>query len=467
MARLRVARTHPYAGGVTGTDAASDYQTIPADSSAVANLAKQGLRYAVVDTADPVAFGAWLHVEDRGFMQPRQSETQLEPSLKGLASRRTIGVYEAQAGDSDGPVATTNAWPGELTVPGSTPEHPRTLPSWAISGVTVAPTHRRRGIARNLLEGELRTAAALGLPMAMLTVTESTIYGRFGFAPAAFAADWTIDMRRVRWSGPAASGEAARRIEFLSVADYRAQAPELYGRVRLASPGEIATWPLRWDQLVGLTDAESERTKTLRAVRYLDEAGVTRGLALYHQSGGDEDFTQHTVTVDRLDAETPDADLALWRFLLELDLTVELKAPLRRVEEPMRWRLGDFRAAKVSVWEHQYLRVLDVTRVFEARGYLADGELALQVADPLGFAEGTWLLSVTDGAARVSAATTLRASTPALALTVNELSAVYLGGVSVATLVAAGRITELTPGAALAADALLRTARAPWLSFWY
>jgi predicted acetyltransferase len=448
---------------VTGTDAAPAFQTAPEDPTSLANLAKQGLRYTVVDTTDPTAFGAWLNAEDRGFLQPAPSPAQLERSLRGLASRRTIGVYEAQAGDSDGPVATTNAWPGELTVPGSTSEHPRTLPSWAISGVTVAPTHRRRGIARNLLEGELRTAVALGLPMAMLTVTESTIYGRFGFAPAAFAADWTVDLRRVTWSGPAPSG----RVEFVSVADYRAQAPELYDRVRLTSAGEITTWPLRWDQLAGATDPESERTKSLRAVRSLDEAGVARGLALYHQSGGDEDFTQHTVTVDRLDAETPDAELALWRFLLELDLTVELKASLRRVEEPMRWRLGDFRAAKVSVWEHQYLRVLDVKTVFEARGYLNDGELALRVTDPLGFAEGAWLLSVADGAARVTTATTPPDSTPALSLTVNELSAVYLGGVSVSTLVAAGRITELNPGAALAADALLRTDRAPWLSFWY
>ena len=55
----------------------------------------------------------------------------------------------------------------------------------------------------------------------------------------------------------------------------------------------------------------------------------------------------------------------------------------------------------------------------------------------------------------------------ALRMTVNELGALYLGGVTADTLVAAGRITELTPGAAAAADALLRVDRAPWLSVWY
>jgi len=467
----------PYAGGVTAIDAESDFTTAPADATSVANLADQGLRYAVIDTSDEAAFAAWLHADDRGFLQANRTEEQLKRTAEGLGYRRTIGVYDDSLAGRPGdraasdlaawPVATVNSWPGQLTLPGSTVENPRTLPSWAISSVTVAATHRRRGVARNLLEGELRTAAALGVPMAMLTVSESTIYGRFGFAPAAYATEWTIDTRRVKWSGPPASG----RVEYLSVAQYRDEVPALYDRLRLASPGEIDVWPLRWDQLVGVTEPDSERTKGLRAVRYLDEGGATRGLALFRLTGGDDDFTQHRVTVERLDAQTADADLALWRFLLELDLTIELKAHLRRPEEPMRWLLGDFRAAHVDVWEHQYLRVLDVAAVYEARGYAAAGSVVFDVSDPLGFASGVWSLVVepveTTQRATVTRLDTVPDGVAALRMSANELAAIYLGGVSVATLVAAGRITELTPGAASVADALLRVDRAPWLSVWY
>lgn len=465
---------------MTGTDAASDFQTAPEDATAVANLAERGLRYALVDTRDEAAFGAWLHADDRGFLQASRSDELVKPSAAGIGYRRTIGVYDdalaaqpAAASDVAGwPIATVNSWPAQLTLPGSTIENPRTLPSWAISSVTVAATHRRRGIARNLLEGELRTAAALGVPMAMLTVSESTIYGRFGFAPAAFATEWTIDTRRVRWSGPAASTSGTvGRVEYLSVAQYREEVPKLYDRVRLASPGEIDVWPLRWDQLVGAEEPDSERTKGLRAARYVDAEGVVRGLALFRLTGGDEDFAQHTVTVARLDAETPDADLALWRFLLELDLTIELKATLRRPEEPMRWLLGDFRAAHVDVWEHQYLRVLDVAAVYEARGYSAAGSVVFDVTDPLGFAAGIWRLVVEPVEAAFRATVTkldkLPDGVPALRLSVNELSAIYLGGVTATTLVGAGRITELHPGSAAAVDALVRVERAPWLSVWY
>ena len=453
---------------MTGTDAASDFKTAPEDPISVKNLAERGLRYALVDTSDAAAFGAWLHADDRGFLQASRSDEQVKTTAEGVGYRRTIGVYDdALAGDAGWPIATVNSWPGQLTLPGSTIEKPRTLPSWAISSVTVAATHRRRGIARNLLEGELRTAAALGVPMAMLTVSESSIYGRFGFAPAAFATEWTIDTRRVKWSGPAASTSGTDgRVEYLSVAQYRDEVPTLYDRVRMTSPGEIDVWPLRWDQLVGSTEPESERTKGLRAVRFVDAEGVIRGLALFRLTGGDEDFSQHTVSVSRLDAETPDADLALWRFLLELDLTIELKATLRRPEEPMRWLLGDFRAAHVDVWEHQYLRVLDVKAVYEARGYLGTGSVVFDVSDSLGFAEGIWQLD----AGPKPTVTRLKAvpdAIPALRMTVNEVSALYLGGVSAVTLVGAGRITEVRPASAAAADALLRVDRAPWLSVWY
>ena len=137
----------------------------------------------------------------------------------------------------------------------------------------------------------------------------------------------------------------------------------------------------------------------------------------------------------------------------------------------MRWLLGDFRAAHVDVWEHQYLRVLDVAAVYEARGYLGAGSVVFDITDPLGFAAGTWHLVVepveTTLRATVTKIDKVPDATPALRMTVNELSALYLGGVSPVTLVGAGRITELTPGSAAAVDALLRVERAPWLSVWY
>jgi predicted acetyltransferase len=452
---------------MTGTDA---FLTAPADPIAEASLASAGFRYDLVDPADAPTFARWLDAVDRGFLGPQRTAERHEVGrLKMGAIRRNIGVYDdTLVSDADVPVATVHSWPAELTVPGSSIDSPLVVVSWAISSVTVAPTHRRRGIARNLLEGELRTAASLGIPIAMLTVSESTIYGRFGFSPAAFATDWKIDTRRATWTGPAPSG----RVEFISTARYREELPVLHDRVRHQNVGDIDVWPLRWDQLVGITDPEEARTKELRAVRHLDADGVTRGLALYRLGGGEPDFALHTLELQRLDAETPDAAAALWRYLLEHDLVTEVSAELRPTDEVVRWQIADWRSAKVSSWEHQYLRILDVAAAFEARRYEVPGELVIEVDDPLGFAGGTWQISVAGSSATgyeatVTTVDVATAGVPALRLTVNELSSLYLGGVAATTLLDAGRLTERSPGDAAAADRLLRSVRAPWLSVWY
>jgi predicted acetyltransferase len=440
------------------------FLTTPADPTSSARLAAVGLRYDLVDSRDAEAFARWQRADDRGFLQAERTAAQIEVSRLGIGvSRRTTAVYDDTLTiDADVPVATTNSWPAQLTVPGSTIESPKTLEGWAISSVTVAPTHRRRGIARNLLEGELRTAASLGMPLAMLTVSESTIYGRFGFSPAAFATDWTIDTRRARWSGPSSSG----RVEFVSAERYREELPTLHDRVRRQNIGDIDVWPLRWDQLVGVTEPEAPRTRELRAVRHRDEAGVTRGLVLYRVTGGEPDFAQHHVEVQRLDAETPEAAAALWRYLLELDLVTEVTASLRPVDEVLRWQIADYRAAKVATSEHQYLRILDVPAVFSARGYATTGQLVVDVVDTLGFAAGVWHLSV-DEHATVTKRDAVPDRVPLLRMSVNELSSLALGGVAATTLVDAGRVTERAPGDAAAADRLLRSDRAPWLSVWY
>jgi GNAT superfamily N-acetyltransferase len=144
--------------------------TLPIDAESADRLAAKGLRLDLVDTADAAAFTAWLQAENRGFHMPRVAEKAIDEQFRLTGYRRTTGVWDATAADAATPVATVACWPTPLTVPGE-----RSIPSWAISAVTVAPTHRRRGIARALLGAELRTAHRAGLPMAMLTVSEATI----------------------------------------------------------------------------------------------------------------------------------------------------------------------------------------------------------------------------------------------------------------------------------------------------
>jgi predicted acetyltransferase len=144
------------------------------------------------------------------------------------------------------------------------------------------------------------------------------------------------------------------------------------------------------------------------------------------------------------------------------------------VDEPLLWMIADQRAAKVTVRDHQYVRILDVVAALETRRFSAPGTLVLEVADPLGFTEGRYLLEASaDGAGRVRRlADGESVDAVVVTLGIAELSAAYLGGVSLATLAAAGRVSaggvDVDRAEAIAAAArVLAWHTAPRLSIWY
>ncbi|MGC5169327.1 GNAT family N-acetyltransferase [Microbacterium sp. DT81.1] len=431
----------------------STWKTLPADRGSLETLSASGLDYRVIDTADAAAFDPYLQAEMRGFLSGEQSDEQLAGMREGLAFRRFIGVYDAGSLERAQPVGTVNSWVTDVTLPGG-----RGIPMWAISGVTVAPTHRRKGIARAMLEGELRTAAAGGIAIAGLTVSEATIYGRFGFAPSTFATDWSIDTRRALWIGPRPDG----RLDFMSREAARDELAALHDRVRQARPGEIQAWPGLWRRMTGLAPGQ-EGGKKLRAVRYADADGVTRGAVVYSIGEERDDFSKHELTISILLSETPDAYAALWRFVLEHDLVSVVKASLLSVDEPLRWMIADQRAATLRTSEHGWLRIIDVPAVLAARAYATDGDFVLRVTDPLGLAEGTWRLTIDDaGTGRATAAD----GEPDATFSAGALAAIVLGGVRAETLRTAGLVTG-DPHSVATLDRSFAAAQTPHLGLWY
>ena len=432
---------------------APDWKNAPADRAAADALAANGLEYRVIDTADASVFDPYLQAEMRGFLAGEQSDEQIGGAREGLAFRRFVGVYDSGSFNRAQPVGTVNSWVTDMTVPGG-----RSIPMWAISGVTVAPTHRRKGIARAMLEGELRTAAAQGVAIAGLTVSEATIYGRFGFSPATYATDWSIETKRATWVGPRPEG----RLDFLDREALRDQLAELHERVRATRPGEIEAWPGLWRRMAGLAPGQEGGGK-VRAVRYADAEGVTRGIAVYRLSEEGSDFTKHELDLHYLLSETDDAYAALWRFALEHDLVAVVKASLRSVDEPVRWMIADQRAAAARLGEHGWLRILDVPTVLTTRTYAGRGAFTLTVSDALGFAEGTWRLSIDEGG---NPAIWASEGPAEMTLSINALSSIVLGGVRASTLRAAG-LLEADEPTTEALDAVFASPRSPYLSLWY
>ena len=439
------------------TDAAN---ALPLDDNSRAVLAAEGLRYAVLDTTDAAAHDRWLQAAYRGLHFAAFTPDELAGYRAGFGYARSIGVWDDTGADAPTPVATVASWRSPLSLGDA-----RSVEAWAISLVHVAATHRRRGIARAVLEGELRAAHAAGIPLAMLTVSEATIYGRWGFGPAAYCADYRIVTTGLRVTAPAPAG----RVHRVDAPSLRPLAPAIAARAHERVGGEVPSDALHWDRAFALAARTASHAPQLRAARYDDATGEPQGFVLYSVAEDAHDFAAHTLTVEHLCAATDDALVALWRYALDQDLVSTVQAGLRPVDEPLPWMVSNPRAVQtVARREHLWLRVLDVPAALSARRYAVADSVLLRVADPMAFAEGDWMLTTTpDGEATVTAHAGDPDGAAVVDLGVEALGALLLGGTPVEALRVAGRLVEGSPGSADRLAAVLRPTRAPHLSTWF
>ena len=367
---------------------------------------------------------------------------------------RTIGVFE---GDSI--VGTFRSFETKLTLPGGA-----RVQANAVSAVSVKPTHRRRGTLTQMAHDDIARATARGDAVGILIASEWPIYGRFGYGPATWQATWTVKVRAARMLV-----EPVGSIEIVNPRQAREILPALYDRCAANQPGEIGRPETRWDGDLGLVEFPGRPKWRGQIVLHRDPAGELDGFARFHGEENWQDMApEHVMQLDELRGASLEAELDLWRHLLQMDLTGTIKAEVRRSLEPLKWHLADPRAVQVTgLTDFLWVRVLDVARVLGARTYDHDGELVLEVVDDLGGtpgpAAGRYRL-----AAKGGTATCERTDADAdLTIDVRALSAASLGGTRLIDASRTLPFVEHRPGAMREADGLLTTADPPWCSTWF
>ncbi|MGX1270845.1 GNAT family N-acetyltransferase [Streptomyces phaeoluteigriseus] len=394
---------------------------------------------------------AWMRAAKTGFLRaPTVTDADVAARRTAHIGSRTYGAFDAGSC-----VATFRSFPQELTAVGGAP-----VPADAITNVAVLPTHRRRGILTRLMTEDLTAAKDRGDVVATLIAAEYRIYGRYGFGPATSAAEWTIDVPRTgldpHWPGPEDGG----RIDFVDLEEVRKTGPELHERLRRVQPGAVSRTDVWWDTDTGALRAYGEWSEAFY-VAYRSADGEVQGLVSYKADDrwGDAKQPLNTATVEWLIATTPAAERALWHYLCSIDWVTRVKSGARSPDDLLPHLLPDPRAASVTTQsDWLWVRILDVVRALEARTYGGSGSLVLEVTDHAGFAGGRFLLEAgPDGA---SCTPTGRGAD--LTLDVAALASLWLGDESAPRLAALGRLGEERAGAALEADALLRTPRRPW-----
>jgi predicted acetyltransferase len=385
----------------------------------------------VVDAA------AGLHVTDDGVAAARE----------GYDLARTLAAF-----DGSRIVGGTGSDVLHLTLPGSV-----MAPVARVKETGVLPTHRRRGVLTALMARLLEDALRLGQSLSILYAAEGGIFGRFGYGPAAFAVGVEIDRAH---TSLASSVLPSARVRLLGDAEAGDLLPALFDDHRRTQPGQVERPAHFWRTWL----EDGERLRRGAGPRFVavceDAAGWPAGYVSYRFTGGYPPTTARVLVVEDLVAVTAGARAALWSYCLNIDLVGAIRCTNTPVDEPLRWMLTDPRRLEVTgVMDFLWLRLVDVPAALQARRYPTAGGVVLDVADDVcPDNAGRYLLEAAPDGAECR-----RTDRPAeLALGVTELSAAYLGGVRLATLARAGRVSELSRGALGRADELFAWEPAPW-----
>ncbi|MHA6794664.1 GNAT family N-acetyltransferase [Pseudonocardia bannensis] len=405
---------------------------MPLDPIAVATLPADELRAA------HTLFARALHrrpVTDDGWSWTERS----------YVPERTVGVHVGGA-----LAGTATSFPTRTAVPGGA-----ALPTAAVTRVGVRADHTRRGLLSAMMRHQLADAAERGEVLATLRASETRIYGRFGYGVASRGRTVRVRARGAGWRAGAPAGGTVRLLDPDEVVCTLAA---LHDRLTLRRPGAMTRPDGWWSVQYGRRLADRE------PVQVAVHAGADGddGFAVWTIRESGAGFGENTARLEDLHAADAGAVAGLWRFLLGLDLLVDVEGWLRPLDEPLELLLADPRdCTTTAVADETWLRLVDVTAALDARAWSPADPVLLAVHDAvLPRNAGIYRIGP-GGVTRLDGETRLHLE-PQLECDVAALSMAYLGDRTPSELAGSGWWRVHDAAALNRADVLFRTTATPW-----
>lgn len=337
-----------------------------------------------------------------------------------------------------------------LTLPGGA-----TMPLGAILAVTTRATHRRQGVLRSLMSAQLRAMATEGLAAAVLTASEGTIYGRFGFGVATSQHRLEAPVH-----GHGLDHVRPGRIELDAASVFRDEIVKFRRRSARHRPGTLERPEEWWDQLVLGDQVSFEGGGPQFVSLHRDDQGEVDGYALWRTEGL---WGERTIVIRELHTIDPAVELALFRHCADIDLATSVRWDTAPADSPIPAATTDPRRCHVTgVRDQLWLCPLDVSALLAARTYGAPLDLTLRVDDHAsGWSAPTIALRLTARPGEQAEVEVLDETPPSrsqdpqpdLVCDRTTLGMAVLGTTPWSTLVAAGRASVSNPAVARAADA--------------
>ena len=345
-------------------------------------------------------------------------------------------------------VGGAGAFPFELSVPGGT------VPCAGVTVVGVYPTYRRQGVLTSMMRAQLDDAHEREEPIAALWASDERIYGRYGYGLASLIGEVSLPRPHADF---AVSLEDAGTVRYVEGTEVPKVLGPIWEHVFRDRPGMFARPTEWWKSRIAYDPPQWRRGLGPKRFAALELGGSVEGYAIYRHDpkweGGVPDAGK--VVVAEVLARSFEAEVGLWRYLLDIEWSGSVAAYRLPLDHPLFWILAQPRRMKMRVGDGLWVRLLDVGAALAARSYSAPGPIVFEIADDFcSWNAGRWKLE--NGQAKKT-----RADAD-LACAIAALGSVYLGGFTFAQLVRGGRVEELKRGAAARADAMFRTDVQPW-----
>ena len=389
---------------------------------------------------EPDEIDAMLVADQRGFGQQPHPPEFNRSWAEGELDRTRVAF------DGGEIIGISRAYSFEMVMPGGA-----TVPAAAVSWVSVLPTHRRQGVLTRMINALHDDARERGEPAAILTASESLIYGRFGYGIATWRVGLSAQRSQITFLD---SAPPAGDVRLVGIDEGKTLLPEIYSRIGRERAGMVTRtdfwWPsVFWDYMFG----NGKKAEFIAIHR--NEQGIDDGWVAYESQGKWTDGLPHG-TLQAWDLLGADATVraALERYCFEVDLLDRVEFVHAPVDDPLRHMVTDPRRVRVDyVNDGLWIAPLDPQVLLASRTYATPGRVVLDI-------EGTaYAIEATDDKVSVE----VSADPPDLACNTAVLGMTILGGNRWDELASAGRVAVHNANALALADQMFATSPAPAL----
>lgn len=336
------------------------------------------------------------------------------------------------------------------------------LPVMGLSTVAISATHRRRGIAAALTSSALAAARGRGDVGTALYPFRESFYRRLGYGRAGEAYQYILP--------PAAfpdHREGRQGVELIRLPEETESLASVYDHWIRTQSGQMSRSPAAWRAIAERDD--------LRAVVCRDEAGEPRGYAMFRYST--ERIQGRTLLeIEEIAWLDRSARLGLYGWLASLSDQWGLVAYRAHPEEYLAEHLSELKhpSAAGRPWQLWFpaatllygpmFRLVDLETAWSARTVRRGQPTTVRVVvrDPqLPENDGRWRFHFENG--RTSVTREEGEADGELSLTIEMLSRIYIGAITVSGAVESGlaSLDATDPEMAARLDSLLSTQK-PW-----